>query len=241
MIYDYKDKRAEFSSLDDTMCVMKNKSLSVVYFSDSEERKYISVNEAVFFLYLKIENNTFGFFSKNHGHDYTRRNNESLDAWHTHLIHISLSLRNRLGVTLKEILENEHAMIRANTRIKPDDNTNENGNGFKENRIVIKYIKTYAKTLQLPLNVEAYIQFIVLKKTVETISFNRRRELETSLCVILGAEMPKQPTSSLKQADNGEDGDKTENRKNILPLILNHNHRERTDNKHKRRVGFRVI
>ncbi|TBU13177.1 hypothetical protein CWI38_0510p0040 [Hamiltosporidium tvaerminnensis] len=198
MIYDYKDKRAEFSSLDDTMLLLKS--------------------------------NTFGFFSKNHGHDYTRRHNESLDVWHTHLIHISLSLRNRLGVTLKEILENEHAMIRANTRIKPDDNTNENGNGFKEYRKIWK-----------PENLGTYIQFIVLKKTVETISFNRRRELETSLCVILGAEMPKQPTSSLKQADNGEDGDKTENRKNILPLILNHNHRERTDNKHKRRVGFRVI
>ncbi|TBT99921.1 hypothetical protein CWI39_1847p0010, partial [Hamiltosporidium magnivora] len=45
--------------------------------------------------------------------------------------------------------------------------------------IVIKYHKTYVKRLQIPINVEAYIQSIVLKKTVETISFDRRRGLES--------------------------------------------------------------
>ncbi|TBT98924.1 hypothetical protein CWI37_1537p0010 [Hamiltosporidium tvaerminnensis] len=42
--------------------------------------------------------------------------------------------------------------------------------------IVTEYNKTYAKRLQIPMNVEAYIQSIVLKKTVETISFDRQRE-----------------------------------------------------------------
>ncbi|TBT97068.1 hypothetical protein CWI37_2524p0010 [Hamiltosporidium tvaerminnensis] len=44
--------------------------------------------------------------------------------------------------------------------------------------IVTKYHKMYVKRLEIPMNVEAYIQSIVLKKTVETISFDRRRELE---------------------------------------------------------------
>ncbi|TBU04617.1 hypothetical protein CWI37_0110p0010 [Hamiltosporidium tvaerminnensis] len=81
------------------------------------------------------------------------------------------------------------------------------------------------------MNVEAYIQSIVLKKTVETISFDRRRGLESgpnaeesweraSLSVILGAEMHKQPIPPLKQVDNEEDDVKTENTKNILPLIF---------------------
>ncbi|KAK1350460.1 hypothetical protein LUQ84_000695 [Hamiltosporidium tvaerminnensis] len=97
--------------------------------------------------------------------------------------------------------------------------------------IVTKYHKTYVKRLQIPMNVEGYIQSIVLKKTVETISFDRRRRLESgpnaeesweraSLSVILGAEMHKQPIPPLKQVDNEEDDVKTENTKNILPLIL---------------------
>ncbi|TBT96863.1 hypothetical protein CWI37_2676p0010, partial [Hamiltosporidium tvaerminnensis] len=87
------------------------------------------------------------------------------------------------------------------------------------------------KRLQIPINVEAYIQSIVLKKTVETISFDRRRVLESepnaeeswesaSLSVILGAEMHKQPILPLKQVDNEEDDVKTENTKNILPHIF---------------------
>ncbi|TBU04787.1 hypothetical protein CWI36_0715p0040, partial [Hamiltosporidium magnivora] len=44
--------------------------------------------------------------------------------------------------------------------------------------IVTKYHKSHLKRLEIPMNVEAYIQSIVLKKTVETISFDRRRGLE---------------------------------------------------------------
>ncbi|TBU20095.1 hypothetical protein CWI38_0134p0100, partial [Hamiltosporidium tvaerminnensis] len=86
--------------------------------------------------------------------------------------------------------------------------------------IVTKYHKTYVKRLQIPMNVEAYIQSIVLKKTVETISFDRRIGHDASLSAILGAEMLTQPTSPLKQLDNKEYGIKTENTKNILLLIL---------------------
>ncbi|TBU01288.1 hypothetical protein CWI37_0750p0010, partial [Hamiltosporidium tvaerminnensis] len=47
--------------------------------------------------------------------------------------------------------------------------------------IVTKYHKSHLKRLEIPMNVEAYIQSIVLKKTVETISFDRRRGLESGL------------------------------------------------------------
>ncbi|TBU07797.1 hypothetical protein CWI36_0225p0030 [Hamiltosporidium magnivora] len=47
--------------------------------------------------------------------------------------------------------------------------------------IVTKYHKSHLKRLAISMNVEAYIQSIVLKKTVETISFNRRRGLESGL------------------------------------------------------------
>ncbi|TBU04234.1 hypothetical protein CWI37_0166p0050, partial [Hamiltosporidium tvaerminnensis] len=78
--------------------------------------------------------------------------------------------------------------------------------------IVTKYHKTYVKRLQIPMNIEASIRSILLKKTVQTISFDRRRGLEAeraSLSVILGAAMHKQPTPLLKQLDNEEDEPKT--------------------------------
>ncbi|TBU12308.1 reverse transcriptase [Hamiltosporidium tvaerminnensis] len=81
--------------------------------------------------------------------------------------------------------------------------------------IVTKYHNTYVKRLQIPMNVEAYIQSIVLKKTVETISFDRRRGLNASLSVILGAEIDKQPTPLLKQVDNEEDEPKTNTNKEL--------------------------
>ncbi|TBU05229.1 hypothetical protein CWI37_0034p0010 [Hamiltosporidium tvaerminnensis] len=47
----------------------------------------------------------------------------------------------------------------------------------------------------------------------------RKRAGRASLSVILGAEMYKQPTSSLKQVDKEEDSVKAENTINIIPLI----------------------
>ncbi|TBU12563.1 hypothetical protein CWI38_0710p0030 [Hamiltosporidium tvaerminnensis] len=43
--------------------------------------------------------------------------------------------------------------------------------------IVTKYHKSHLKRLEIPMNVEAYIQSIVLKKTVVKISFDRLRRL----------------------------------------------------------------
>ncbi|TBU03512.1 hypothetical protein CWI36_0912p0010 [Hamiltosporidium magnivora] len=68
--------------------------------------------------------------------------------------------------------------------------------------IVTKYHKSHIKRLEIPMNVAAYIQSIVLKKTVETISFR------ASMYVIMRSEMHEEPT---------EDGVKK--RKNIILLI----------------------
>ncbi|KAK1348504.1 hypothetical protein CWI38_0583p0060 [Hamiltosporidium tvaerminnensis] len=95
------------------------------------------------------------------------------------------------------------------------------------NSIVTEYHKTYVKRLQTPMNIEAYIKSKVLKKTVETISFDDKVELclsqmpkKASLSVIEEAETHKQPRTPLKRVDNEEDDVKTENTKNITPLIL---------------------
>ncbi|TBU10107.1 hypothetical protein CWI38_2016p0010 [Hamiltosporidium tvaerminnensis] len=80
------------------------------------------------------------------------------------------------------------------------------------------------------MNVEAYIQSIVLKKTVETISFDRRRGLESglnaeesweraSMGVIMRSEVHEEPTPSLKEEKREEDGEKNFKPKNKAPLI----------------------
>ncbi|TBU20865.1 hypothetical protein CWI38_0015p0130, partial [Hamiltosporidium tvaerminnensis] len=93
-----------------------------------------------------------------------------------------------------------------------------------------KYHKSHLKRLEIPTNVEAYIQSIVLKKTVETISFDRRRGLESglnaeesweraSMGVIMRSEMHEKPIPPLKEAKREEDGVKTLKPKNNTPLI----------------------
>ncbi|TBU13165.1 hypothetical protein CWI38_0513p0070 [Hamiltosporidium tvaerminnensis] len=88
--------------------------------------------------------------------------------------------------------------------------------------IVTKYHKSHLKRLEIPKNVEAYIQSIVLKKTVETISFDRRRGLESglnaeesweraSMGVIMRAEMHEEPTPPLKEEKREEDEEPTNN------------------------------
>ncbi|TBU13732.1 hypothetical protein CWI38_0349p0020 [Hamiltosporidium tvaerminnensis] len=75
--------------------------------------------------------------------------------------------------------------------------------------IVTKYHKSHIKRLEIPMNVEAYIQSIVLKKTVETISFDRRRGLgsglnaeesweRASMGVILRSEMHEDSAKNFK-------------------------------------------
>ncbi|TBU08815.1 hypothetical protein CWI36_0095p0020 [Hamiltosporidium magnivora] len=80
------------------------------------------------------------------------------------------------------------------------------------------------------MNAEAYIQSIVLKKTVETISFDRRRGLESglnaeesreraSMGVIMKSEMHEEPTPFLKEEKREEDGAKNFKPKNKAPFI----------------------
>ncbi|KAK1348806.1 hypothetical protein LUQ84_001955 [Hamiltosporidium tvaerminnensis] len=96
--------------------------------------------------------------------------------------------------------------------------------------IVTKYHKSHLKRLKFFTNVEAYIQSIVLKKTVETISFDRRRGLESglnaeesceraSMGVIMRAEMHEELKPYLKEEKREEDGVKTLKPKNNTPLI----------------------
>ncbi|KAK1348513.1 hypothetical protein LUQ84_002117 [Hamiltosporidium tvaerminnensis] len=96
--------------------------------------------------------------------------------------------------------------------------------------IVTKYYKSHLKRLEIPMNVEAYIQSIVLKKTVETISFDRRRGLESglnaeesweraSMGVIMRSEMHEEPTPPLKGEKREEDDAKNFKPKNKAPFI----------------------
>ncbi|TBU12219.1 hypothetical protein CWI38_0846p0030 [Hamiltosporidium tvaerminnensis] len=81
-------------------------------------------------------------------------------------------------------------------------------------RIVTEYHKMYVKRLEIPMNVEAYIQSIVHKKTVDTISFSQ----EEHWTFRLNAEeswgkapiMHEEPTPPLKEAKRNEDGAKSD-------------------------------
>ncbi|TBT97077.1 hypothetical protein CWI36_3154p0010, partial [Hamiltosporidium magnivora] len=85
--------------------------------------------------------------------------------------------------------------------------------------IVTKYNKSHLKRLEIHMNVKAYIQSIVLKKTVETISFDRQRGLEALMGLIMRSEMHEEPTPPLKEAKREEDGAKNLKPKNNTPLI----------------------
>ncbi|TBU06274.1 hypothetical protein CWI38_2607p0020, partial [Hamiltosporidium tvaerminnensis] len=87
--------------------------------------------------------------------------------------------------------------------------------------IVTKYHKSHLKRLEIPMNVEAYIQSIVLKKTVETISFDRRRGLESGLNAEESWERASMGTNTpLKEAKTEEDGAKNFKPKYKAPFIL---------------------
>ncbi|TBT98941.1 hypothetical protein CWI39_2208p0010, partial [Hamiltosporidium magnivora] len=84
--------------------------------------------------------------------------------------------------------------------------------------IVTKYYKSHLKRLEIPMNVKAYIQSIVLKKTVETISFDRRRGLDVIKCYYESRDADK-PTPSLKEVKRDEDSVKILKTKNNTPHI----------------------
>ena len=60
--------------------------------------------------------------------------------------------------------------------------------------IVTKFHKSYAKEIGLTTKIQSYIQFIVLKKTLESISYEYRRGSENSIQVDLEKlVLPKVP------------------------------------------------
>ncbi|TBU13019.1 hypothetical protein CWI38_0558p0020 [Hamiltosporidium tvaerminnensis] len=134
--------------------------------------------------------------------------------------------------TVQEIFDNEYAEIRLDIRKKPmsreyDLRANMLGPIYKcIDCVVAKYHMMYLKILQIPMNVEAYIQSIVLKKIVETVSLDRRKWLEASLSVIEGPEIHEQPTS--------RNYSRTESTKNTFPHYLRWpNHSKRPEKNHK--------
>ncbi|TBU13100.1 hypothetical protein CWI38_0532p0060 [Hamiltosporidium tvaerminnensis] len=194
------------------------------------------------------------------GHDYTRRKNDVVKCLHILLINrykFKSSKRIR-SHSVQEILVNEYAEIRVDTRIKTDITLLEVGIISKDSlqkvetkkiskydllanefsliykcsveiipyvmtwdSIVTKYHKSHLKRLEIPMNVEeAYIQSIVLKKTVETISFDRQRGLESglnaeesweraSMGVIMRSEIHEEPLPPLNEEKREEDGGTT--------------------------------
>ncbi|TBU06280.1 hypothetical protein CWI38_2605p0010, partial [Hamiltosporidium tvaerminnensis] len=86
--------------------------------------------------------------------------------------------------------------------------------------IVTKYHKSHLKRLEIPMNVEAYIQSIVRKNIAETISFNRRRGLESGLNAEENCERASMRTNTpLKEEKREEDGANNLKTKNNTPFI----------------------
>ena len=170
------------------------------------------------------------------GHDYTRRHNEIVRCLHfmfSRKYHFSKSRKIR-NHSIQEVIENDFAEIKIDTRIKTDikishnrpdififdkykneiilvevgitsiDNlnkveneklrkydilANELGLIYKCKTkivpyvmtwegVVSKYHKKYLKELDVPIEAEAYMQSITLRKTLELISLEKRRCIE---------------------------------------------------------------
>jgi hypothetical protein len=165
------------------------------------------------------------------GHDYMRRHNEVVRCLHLQLcIKYGFKRSKKIYYSVQEIIENENAEIRVDTRVltdikvqhnKPDilvhdkkknwsiievGITNQDLLNVVENEklrkydllanelgmvhkcktkiipyvmtwdgVVTTYHKKYLRELGIQPNIEAYIQSLVLKKTLESISLDRRR------------------------------------------------------------------
>ncbi|TBU06589.1 hypothetical protein CWI39_0461p0010, partial [Hamiltosporidium magnivora] len=119
-----------------------------------------------------------------------------------------------VGITFQDSLQ----IVETEKLRKYDPLANELGLIYKcSDGIVKKYHKSYLKRLEIPMNEETYIQSIVLKKTLETICFDRRKGLESGL----NAEESWDRASMgvIMRAEIDENGDKTENKKNNTPHI----------------------
>ncbi|TBU20178.1 reverse transcriptase [Hamiltosporidium tvaerminnensis] len=188
------------------------------------------------------------------GNAYIKRHNEVVRCLHL------LFLNRYKSHSVQEILNNEYAEIRVDTKIKTDVKIRNNRPNLyifdkKKNKISLievgitsqdllhivetekirKYdllvndlcfiwqcsleIISHGQKIQITMNIEAYFLSIVLKKTVETISFDRRRGLEASMGVIMRSEMHEEQTPPSKEAKKEEDGAKNLTPKNNTHLI----------------------
>ncbi|TBU13756.1 hypothetical protein CWI38_0344p0010 [Hamiltosporidium tvaerminnensis] len=154
---------------------------------------------------------------------------------------MELSSEDVVWISLSEILNNTYAEIRVETRIKtyvkiwwnrPDIFILD----MRKNKMtVIEVVITYQDSLQTveskkirKYDLLANELCLIYKFGAEIIHYvmtwddisRPNAEERVSVTVILRAEMHKQPSLSLKQVYNQEDGVKTENTKNILSLIL---------------------
>ncbi|TBU00191.1 hypothetical protein CWI36_1717p0010 [Hamiltosporidium magnivora] len=184
------------------------------------------------------------------GHDYTRRHNEVVRCLHLLLLnrYKHKSSKRIRSHSVQEILDNEYAEIRVDTRIKTDVKIRNNRPDIfildkKKNKITLievgitsqdslqivkteklrkydllandfglligvvegvatKYHKSHLKRLEIPMNVEAYIQSI-----------------RASMGVIMRSEMHEEPTLSLKNAKRDENDAKNLTLKNKAPFI----------------------
>ncbi|TBU20696.1 hypothetical protein CWI38_0032p0010, partial [Hamiltosporidium tvaerminnensis] len=161
------------------------------------------------------------------GHDYTRRHNEVVRCLHLFLLNrykFESSKRIR-SHSVQEILDNEYAEIRVDTRIKTDITLIEVGITSQESLQIVETEKLRKYNLlanELGLIYKFNVEIIPYGMTwdcitVETISFDRRRRLESELNAKRARRV--QLTPSFKQVSREEDGAKHLKGKNDTPLI----------------------
>ncbi|TBU12161.1 hypothetical protein CWI38_0873p0020 [Hamiltosporidium tvaerminnensis] len=169
------------------------------------------------------------------GHDYNRRHTEVARCLHILLLNrYKFKSLKRIGShSVQEILDNEYAEIRVDTRIKTAIKIRNNRPDIfildkKKNKITLiefLFYKFSADIIPYVMTWDgiAYIQSIVLKKTVETISIDRRRGLEelgkASMGVIMRSEMHEESTPPLKEEKREEDDAKNLKTENITLLL----------------------
>jgi hypothetical protein len=136
---------------------------------------------------IKIQNNRPDIFI------YDKKRKEIL------LIEVGITNQDLLNVVENEkmrkydLLANELGLLyKCNTKIIPFVMTWEG--------VVTIYHKKYMRELGVPLNVEAYIQSRVLKKTLESISFDRRRNL------VEGNDLEEEVEEAVKRLTSTEAG-----------------------------------
>ncbi|XP_076384103.1 uncharacterized protein LOC143261870 [Megalopta genalis] len=149
------------------------------------------------------------------GFDSTRRHNEVVRCIHLLLCKkYGFKKSNKIrSHSVQEILKNENAEIRADTRISTDIKVTHNKPDILSRTKIVPYVMTwdgvitkfhkkYLHELGIQDSIEAYIQSVVLKKTLESISIERRRGLYQDS---FGEEEIERAVEGLVQAPGGKE------------------------------------